>query len=152
MPLDYQWLSTRLVPARLARETPQMLVSSRYTTPHSATLAPSAGAQARCTDRDKHARRRPNLDGVSCLLLVDASPGETRLCEATFARVAVHSSTTVPSRSKLNSESSHSSDSISPACLTTVPAAGIGKFSSAKPVPLLTNSNSKKGSHTPLII
>jgi len=67
-------------------------------------------------------------------------------------RTLFHSSTTVPSRSKLNFESSHSSDCISPAGLTTVPAAGIGKFSSARPVPLLTNSNSKKGSHTPLII
>ncbi len=78
------------------------------------------------------------------LLSINTIEGD---CQTTY-----HSSICMPSRSKLNSESSHSSDGISPAGLTIVPAAGIGRPSSSRPVPLLVNSCSKKGSHTPLII
>ena len=58
----------------------------------------------------------------------------------------------VPSRSKLNLDSNHSSVGISPAGFTTVPASGIGNPSRSRPVPLLTNSCSLNGSHVPFII
>ncbi len=41
---------------------------------------------------------------------------------------------------------------VSPAALTTVPAAGIGVPSRARPVPLLTSAWAVKGSHSPFII